>query len=331
MNDEKGSGANDFEAASGESAEDKRKTTAASRARNRTVMLTPEMTGHVRALLQKDPDAAGKEAGHSDPLEDLLPPLNEWDNPPESAEYARGGKEHGGFEKAPAKFGREEPERRGESAADWESPRYESGGFSAAPSGQDQTRHSPTAEHKMEADADQHSRYPSFSVNRAAPARVAAATPAANPQRAPRTPVEASGRYSPVSISGEKTKIVAFLISFDKDKVGEVFEIRAGRWLVTSRPTDHGDYILIADDSISPLHAILRATKDGKVQVLDQLSEFGTGVYRSGSDQKIEIAGGLETVNHGDIVRFGERYFVVCIVPDASIVAKLAEYEHKSE
>lgn len=111
------------------------------------------------------------------------------------------------------------------------------------------------------------------------------------------------------------TKIVGFLISYDENEFGEVFEIRAGRKLITSRPTDHGEYLLIDDPTVSPLHAILRATKEGKVQVLDQLSEYGTGVIRSGEeDEEIEVSGGLEEVFDGDVIRFGEREFHVCMV-----------------
>jgi pSer/pThr/pTyr-binding forkhead associated (FHA) protein len=112
-----------------------------------------------------------------------------------------------------------------------------------------------------------------------------------------------------------KSRIVGFFISFDKLENGEVFEIRVGRWLLTSRTTDHGDNILIDDESVSPLHAIVRATSEGKLQVLDQLSEFGTGVTRVGSSNEDEVAGAMVNLSHGDKVRFGKRHFVVCIVP----------------
>lgn len=111
------------------------------------------------------------------------------------------------------------------------------------------------------------------------------------------------------------TKIIGFLVCFDVDPNGEVYEIRAGRKLITSRPTDHGEYMLIQDDSVSPLHAILRTTKEGNLQVLDQLSEYGTGITRQGESEEIEVAGGLETVKNGDILRFGKRSFLVCLLP----------------
>lgn len=306
MNDEKGS-ATDFDSSAGESAEDKKKAGAASRARNRTVMLTPEMTGHVRALLQKDPEAGfTKETPHTDPLEELLPPLNEWEH-----HEARGVKEG-----STGRMNREEP--AAEKANSWE-PEHNPGN-SASSLRAVEAKPAHAEPHRWEAEQDHAPKNPTFTVNRTAAAKTA---PASTP-RAPRSPQEA-GRQAAVSISGEKTKIVGFLVSFDKEKVGEVFEIRTGRWLVTSRPTDHGDYILIPDESISPLHAILRATKDGKIQVLDQLSEFGTGVMRAGAKQETEIAGGLESISHGDTVRFGERTFVICVVPPGAVLPKSEE------
>ncbi|MBP9838474.1 MAG: FHA domain-containing protein [Proteobacteria bacterium] len=111
------------------------------------------------------------------------------------------------------------------------------------------------------------------------------------------------------------SKIIGFFVTFDNSEFGEVYEIRAGRWLITSKPTDHGEYILINHPTISPLHAVVRAAKDGKIQILDQLSEFGTGIVKAGTDEEIDIAGSMIEVAHGDIVRFGERKFVVCSVP----------------
>ena len=97
--------------------------------------------------------------------------------------------------------------------------------------------------------------------------------------------------------------IIGFLISYDDDRNGEVFQIRKGRKLITSRPTDHGEYMLIEHESVSPLHAILRTTKDNKIQIMDQLSEYGTAIIRSGTNEEIQVAGGLETVGNGDILR----------------------------
>lgn len=120
---------------------------------------------------------------------------------------------------------------------------------------------------------------------------------------------------STIQLSSRDSLIVGFMISFDNQQSGEVFEIRSGRWLVTSRPTNHGEFILINDSSISPLHAIVRATANGVVQVLDQLSEYGTTVVKAGTSEEIEISGTMIALEHGDVIRFGERKFIVCLVP----------------
>ena len=107
--------------------------------------------------------------------------------------------------------------------------------------------------------------------------------------------------------------VVGFLVSFDQDTSGEVFELRQGRWIVSSEPTGGGNYIIVVDDSVSPLHAILRVTESGDIQVLDQLSEHGTRISRVNGDQE-ELTGSLSEIHHGDIVSFGERTFTVCLI-----------------
>ena len=77
------------------------------------------------------------------------------------------------------------------------------------------------------------------------------------------------------------------------------------------------------------LHAIIRATKEGKVEVLDQLSEYGTGITRMGQPAEIEVAGSRMQIQHGDVLRFGERRFVVCLIPAVQAPAgKSAEESH---
>jgi len=113
-----------------------------------------------------------------------------------------------------------------------------------------------------------------------------------------------------------KTKLLGFLVSYDANALGDVYEIRAGRWVISSRATTSSEYILIEDETISPLHAIVRGTPQGAVQILDQLSEFGTAVIRNGSDAEEEVVASMITVAHGDVVRFGKRYFTVCMIPE---------------
>ncbi len=246
-------------------------TSTSSRARNRTVLLTPEITGQVRSMLGGGSEQK-RERGGRDPLADLLPPLagNESSEPRPSQM----------FQESQSDYGSDIPSETG------------------LPSHEDDR--DPTGKMRLGAQTQVHSVQPkpapSFSVK-------PASTPAA----------------APAVMQAPKSKIVGFLVSFDNNEFGEVYEIRAGRWLLTSRPTDHGDFILIDDETISPLHAIIRATRDGAIQILDQLSEYGTAVISSGSDEEKEVTGSLVGVDHGDVVRFGERRFVVCRVPEVSL------------
>jgi hypothetical protein len=122
-----------------------------------------------------------------------------------------------------------------------------------------------------------------------------------------------------------KSKIIGFFISFDKSENGEVYEIRSGRYMLSSRSAGQEDYIIIQDESISALHAIVRATDDGKIQILDQLSEFGTGVTPLGKATEDDVSGSMVSVKHGDSVRFGKRKFIVCCVPTSTKVASAAK------
>ena len=62
------------------------------------------------------------------------------------------------------------------------------------------------------------------------------------------------------------------------------------------------------------MHAILRIDASGVVQVLDQLSEYGTKIKRFGSQEEEQISGEKSTIEHGDIIKFGDRTFHVCIL-----------------
>lgn len=139
---------------------------------------------------------------------------------------------------------------------------------------------------------------------------LASPTPPAPPPVAPRAAAPtAEGVYwlKPAPIAG-------FLVSFDKNPNGSAFELRSGRLIVSSEPAPNGNYLLIEDESVSPMHAILRISALGEIQVLDQLSEFGTKIKRLGSAEEEELSGDKSSLEHGDIIRFGERSFSVCLV-----------------
>ena len=110
----------------------------------------------------------------------------------------------------------------------------------------------------------------------------------------------------------KETKIIGFLVDYDTDQNGQVAILRTGRVIVSSDKVDKGNCFVIKDDSVSPMHAIVLAKESGII-VLDQLSEFGTSIERSGGE-KLELSGDKASLEHGDLLSFGEKKYKVCLV-----------------
>lgn len=134
------------------------------------------------------------------------------------------------------------------------------------------------------------------------------------PPAAPAQPMKATPKGLKGAVWSNPAPIVGFLVSFDEDENGEIFDLRVGRLIVTSEPAAAGNYMLINDNSVSPMHAIMRITSGGEIQVLDQLSEFGTKIKRFGSSDVEELSGEKSSIEHGDVIWFGERSFSVCVI-----------------
>jgi hypothetical protein len=115
-----------------------------------------------------------------------------------------------------------------------------------------------------------------------------------------------------------KTTLVGFLITYDNDKKGDYVELRTGRLMVTSEFESAGNCLVVAHPTVSPMHAIMRVGASGTVQVLDQLSEHGTRVRHVGVEEEEFLSGEKGTLNHGDIVYFGDRAFYVCLITPPS-------------
>jgi len=84
--------------------------------------------------------------------------------------------------------------------------------------------------------------------------------------------------------------------------------------MITSQAAPGSNCLVIKDDSVSPMHAIMRISSGGEIQVLDQLSEFGTKIMRFGSTEEEQLSGDKGAVEHGDIIKFGNRKFHVCVI-----------------
>jgi hypothetical protein len=108
--------------------------------------------------------------------------------------------------------------------------------------------------------------------------------------------------------------LVGFLVSFDHNPRGSYVELRTGRLIISSQKEESGSCLVVADPSVSPMHAIMRVASGGVLQVLDQLSESGTRIIHNGSAQETFLSGEKANVGHGDVVFFGERKFHVCLI-----------------
>ena len=110
------------------------------------------------------------------------------------------------------------------------------------------------------------------------------------------------------------TQLVGFLVSFDYEPNGSYLELRVGRLIVSSKFEGSGNCLVLQDESVSPMHAIMRITLGNSVQVLDQLSESGTRIQRAGGGEEQFLSGEKSTLSHGDVIVFGDRSFYVCLI-----------------
>jgi hypothetical protein len=252
-------------------------TDTTSRARNRTVMLTPEITGEVRARLAKDMrQGGGAEPGGQPPFG--APPETPGGGFSPASEFSRPGSSFGGG--VPA---------GGDPLSAPPSQSFSSMG-GAAPGGmQSQPSFGGAAQQHM-----------------------------------------STGERV---IWGKESPVVGFLVSYDRNPNGVVFEVRSGRLIVTSEAAAGGNYLVIDDATVSPMHAIMRVSEQGDIQVLDQLSEYGTKIRRFDSEDEEELSGDKSHIAHGDVIYFGERSFCVCLVerPEDLVSAADEDEEFDSE
>ncbi|HMO17036.1 MAG TPA: FHA domain-containing protein [Oligoflexia bacterium] len=289
-----------------------------SRARNRTVMLSPEMTGQVRALLQTPPlDDGGNVEEKPKDNGFVVPDFSSSNNlsQPQSTSEAAGAWQKAETSNSTMVHKRKDIRRGSLDPLPNFGLSLDSVGSSLGKiSGEDKDYSNPT-----------------LTNDRLATTELSKTVFAAREnllfdnQKIPSTKSD-SDRFSVVSESASKSvpvvsrrvaggRIVGFLISFDNEDDGEITELRVGRWIVTSREIGSDSDLVIQDESISPSHAVLKVGNDGSVMILDQLSEFGTGVIKQESEYEQDASSGMVSLDHGDMVRLGRRYFVYCGVP----------------
>lgn len=122
-------------------------------------------------------------------------------------------------------------------------------------------------------------------------------------------------RQQSVGIAQEKlTRLIGFMVSYDNGVTGEVLDLRVGRWIVSSEKSSEGNFLIVKHPTVSPLHAIIKISEAKEIQVLDQLSENGT-IIRKTDGKEEKLSGSVAPLGHGDVVKFGDRSFNICLIP----------------
>lgn len=282
-----------------------------SRARNRTVMLTPEMTGHMRSKMMDAPPSSGgsdwgdapqetfggRLIGHDSKSEDEN---EDWTRPIE-----------------PATFSDDDGDEKEESAG------HQEMSWTPAAS-QDTEEHSESqytngyheVDRMEEQDIEDNEPFVSTTNGYHAPVAPPEPKVARTPPSTPRQlQVQQDAGSSHEKMSWKQvTPLAGFLVTFDNDSNGSYLPLRTGRIIVTSEAEGSGNMLLIQHETVSPQHAIMRVGSGSSVQVLDQLSESGTRIIRAADGSEELLSGEKATLHHGDIVFFGERKFHVCLI-----------------
>lgn len=115
------------------------------------------------------------------------------------------------------------------------------------------------------------------------------------------------------SYKTKKGKLVGFLITYHFNPEGEFFPLYEGRMIVT-RKGDRNDtnQIIIKDETVDVFHAILKIL-DGKILVLDQLSDNGTKLRKT-SGEVLNLCGDKAEAESRDRIIFGEVEFIALLI-----------------
>ena len=258
----------------------------APRARNRTVMLTPEMTGQLRSRMVRDALQREVDEGVQQHEEMQIPETShsqQRSSPITQHSFASTEGASGGFLRP----------KEAETKSSWSHPQQIEDRLEAS------AQHTPAAPRYSS---------PSYSSS------ILQDPPMFNTAQGLLQEQNEETEPKDVVSYSKKSPIIGFLVAYDHDENGEVYELRAGRLMITSEQIAHGDYLLLHDETVSPMHAILRITAAGEMQLLDQLSEHGTKIKKLGVEEEEELSGDRCTVGHGDILTFGKRVFHVSMV-----------------
>lgn len=106
-------------------------------------------------------------------------------------------------------------------------------------------------------------------------------------------------------------KLVGWLVSY-ADPKGEASELREGRFFVSGSSLKSSDFV-ISDPTVSTPHALVAAGLQDGLRIQDLMSDRGVWFRRKGQDSFQRVNDSIK-LDHGDMVRFGEVEFLVCLV-----------------
>lgn len=108
-------------------------------------------------------------------------------------------------------------------------------------------------------------------------------------------------------------KLCGFLVCYFFNPEGEFWPIYESRIIVSKDVVrQETPTLIINHESVDSFHAILKVSQ-GKVYVLDQLSESGTTIIKN-SGEELYLSGDKGEVVHGESIRFGQVEFKVCLL-----------------
>ncbi len=111
----------------------------------------------------------------------------------------------------------------------------------------------------------------------------------------------------------EESMLCGFLVSFDKNPNGDFYELRSGKLIVTNIPTKGLNTLVILDESVSSMHAMLKIS-ESELTVFDQFSKNGTKIRHAKDNLIKNLSGECEKIFDKDIITFGTVSFKVYLI-----------------
>ena len=125
---------------------------------------------------------------------------------------------------------------------------------------------------------------------------------------------EQEDEVKPIQIFGkEEGFLIGWFVFNLEDNKRESVEIRSGKYFLGQQALRESD-LVIPHSSLSSPHCLMAASFSDGVKIQDIMSENGTYLRRSGSDEFIQMKGSFIPM-HGDVIKFGSCEAILCLIP----------------